>query len=152
MVAEDPLGEVKKAIVAVGKLPAEVCGSGAEQYFDGAEVDFEVKGTGFIYVHTPLEFAESRSDPDPETGTVYYWAMIWIVTCKHCVPETGVAAVRVNTTHGSTRNYEEVDRLQRKLIVRYANEQIRQINKLSVSSNWMRLRKNRRNRTASEGR
>ena len=105
MVAEDPLGEVKKAIVAVGKLPEEVCGSVTEQYFDGAEVDFEVKGTGFIYVHTPLEFAEGRSDPDPETGTVYYWAMICIVTCKHCVPETGVAAVRVNTTHGSTRIY-----------------------------------------------
>ena len=42
MVTEDLLGEVKKAIVAVGKLPGEVCGSGAEQYFDGAEADFEV--------------------------------------------------------------------------------------------------------------
>ena len=47
---------------------------------------------------------------------------------------------------------EEVDRLQRKLIVRYANEQIRQINKLSVSSNWMKFLENRRNRTASEKR
>ncbi len=47
---------------------------------------------------------------------------------------------------------EEVDRLQRKLIVRYANEQIRQINKLSVSSNWMKFLENRRNRTASEER
>ena len=45
-----------------------------------------------------------------------------------------------------------VDRLQRKLIVRYANEQIRQINKLSVSSNWMKFLENRRNRTASEER
>ena len=47
---------------------------------------------------------------------------------------------------------EEVDRLQRKLIVRYANEQIRQINKLSVSSNWMNFLENRRNPTASEER
>ena len=105
MVAEDPLGEVKKAVVAIGRLPEEVPGPGAEQYFDGALVDFEVGGTGFIYVHTPLEFAESRSEPDPETGAVYYWAMIWIVTCKHCVPESGVTAVRVNTTDGSTRIY-----------------------------------------------
>ena len=71
----------------------------------GAEVDFEVEGTGFIYVHTPLEFAEGRSAPDPETGTVYYWAQIWIVTCKHCVPETGVAAVRMK--HGR-RKHEDL--------------------------------------------
>ena len=105
MTAEDPLGEVKKAIVAIGKLPEEVSGAGAEPYFDGAVVDFEVEGTGFVYVHTPLEFAEGKSEPDPKTGMVYYWAMIWIVTCKHCVAETGVTAVRVNTTDGSTRIY-----------------------------------------------
>ena len=37
MVAGDPLGEVKKAIVAVCKLPEDVCGSGAEQYFERHE-------------------------------------------------------------------------------------------------------------------
>ena len=105
MVAEDPLGEVKNAIVAIGKLPEEVSASVVEPYFDGAEVDFEVDGTGFIYVHTPIEFAEGKSEPDPETGTVYYWAMVWVVTCKHCVPEKGVVAVRVNTKDGGTRIY-----------------------------------------------
>ena len=61
------------------------------------------KETGFIYVHTPIEFAEGKSEPDPETGTVYYWAMIWIVTCKHCIPDSGVVAVRLNTKDGRTR-------------------------------------------------
>ena len=59
--------------------------------------------TGFIYVHTPLEFAEGESEPDPKTGTVYYWARMWFVTCKHCIPESGVVAVRLNTRTGGTR-------------------------------------------------
>lgn len=105
MVAADPLGEVKRAIVAVGKLPNELPLSDAQGYWDGADVDFEVDGTGFVYVHTPIEFAEGKSEPDPETGSVYYWAMIWIVTCGHCVAEEGVTGVRVNTTDGRTRIY-----------------------------------------------
>ena len=105
MVAADPLGEVKRAIVAVGRLPDELSLSDAQGFWDGADVDFRVDGTGFVYVHTPIEFAEGKSEPDPETGRVYYWAMMWIVTCGHCVAEDGVAGVRVNTTDGRTRIY-----------------------------------------------
>ena len=67
-------------------------------------MDFTVHGTGFIYAYTPIEFAAVKSDPDPKTGAVYYWANVWIVTCKHCVQDTPVVAVRVDTSDG-TRVY-----------------------------------------------
>ena len=105
MVAADPLGDVKKAIVAIGKLPEKLSLSDPRPYYDGANVDFEVEGTGFIYVHTPIEFVEGKSEPDPDTGTIYYWALLWIVTCGHCVPDSGVVAVRLNTKDGRTRIY-----------------------------------------------
>ena len=67
-------------------------------------MDFDVRGTGFLYTYTPIEFAEGKSDPDPETGAVYYWAQTWIVTCKHCVQDATAVAVRIDTTEG-TRVY-----------------------------------------------
>ena len=70
MIAEDPLGEVKNAIVAIGKLPEGVSGSGAEPYLDGADVEFGVEGTDFIYAHTPLEQAAGKSEPDPDATAV----------------------------------------------------------------------------------
>lgn len=103
MAAIDPLAEVRNAIVAIGKLPVELSLSDTRLHYDGADEDFEVKGTGFLYEHTPIEFVEHPSEPDGDTGTVHYWSHIWIVTCKHCVPDSGVVAVRVNTKHGGTR-------------------------------------------------
>ena len=67
-------------------------------------MDFTVRGTGFIYAYTPIGFEAGKSDPDPKTGAVYYWAAMWIVTCKHCVQDTPVVAVRVDTSDG-TRVY-----------------------------------------------
>ena len=103
MAAVDPLGEIRKAIVAIGKLPREQSPSDPQPPYDGADVDFEVEGTGFLYGHTPIEFVERTSEPDRETGTVRYWSHIWIVTCKHCIPESGLVAVRVNMKNGRTR-------------------------------------------------
>ena len=105
IVATDPLGEVKRATVAIGKIAEGEPLADARSYYDGTDLAFEVDATGFIYVHTPLEFAEGKSEPDPKTGTVYYWARMWFVTCKHCIPESGVVAVRLNTRTGGTRVY-----------------------------------------------
>ncbi len=77
MVAAGPLSKVKKAIVAIGKLPEGSSLSDPQPYYDGTNVDFDVEATGFIHVHAPIEFAEGKSEPDPETGAVYYLAMIW---------------------------------------------------------------------------
>ena len=105
MMAVDPLSEVKKAIVAIGRLPEELSASNPQPFYDGTNVNFDVEATGFIYVHTPIEFAKGKSEPDPKTGFVYYWATIWIVTCQHCIPDSGVVAVRLNTKDGKTRIY-----------------------------------------------
>ncbi|MDE2796701.1 MAG: serine protease [Gemmatimonadota bacterium] len=70
-------------------------------FYDGGQVNFEVRGTGFIYSYTPLEFAKGRSDPDPKTGSVHYWAQLWIVTCQHCIQETPAVAVRIDTRDGT---------------------------------------------------
>lgn len=72
MAEADPLGEVKRAIVAVGKLPDELSLSDAQGYWDGSDVDFEVDGTGFVYVHTPIEFAEGKSRPDQSIAGPWY--------------------------------------------------------------------------------
>ena len=101
---EDPLREIRQSVVAIGTLPDPPPLAAGQLFHDGRLVDFDVKGTGFIYGYTPIEFAESRSDPDPKTGAVYYWAQLWIVTCQHCVQDTPVVAVRVATTDG-TRVY-----------------------------------------------
>lgn len=70
-------------------------------FHDGLQVDFKVEGTGFIYGYTPLEFVMGKSDPDPQTGAIYYWANMWIVTCKHCVQNAPVVAVRIDTKEGT---------------------------------------------------
>ena len=90
--AADPLQDIKRAVVAIGTLPNATSPSDDQLYYDGASVDFSVEGTGFLYSHTPLEFAEGKSAPDPKTGAVYYWARLWIVTCKHCVRDMPIVA------------------------------------------------------------
>ncbi len=77
MATVDPLGEVRRAIVAIGKLPRELSLSDTRPHYDGADADFEVEGKGFLYEHTPIEFVESKSEPDRETGTVRYWSHMW---------------------------------------------------------------------------
>ena len=102
----DPLQLIKRATVAVGLLPDTATDlSGNRQYYGADLVGFEIHGTGFLYAHTPLEFAKGKSKADPKTGTVYYWAAIWIVTCKHCLRNSGVMAVRIDTKSGGTRVY-----------------------------------------------
>ncbi len=96
--------EIRQSVVAIGTLPDSPSRPSGQLYHDGRLVDFDVRGTGFIYTHTPIEFAEGKSDPDPKTGAVYYWATMWIVTCKHCVHDTPVVAVRMDTNAG-TRVY-----------------------------------------------
>ena len=101
---EDPLQEIRQAVVAVGTIVDPPPLPRGQLFYDGSQVNFEVRGTGFIYSHTPLAFAEGKSDPDPKTGTVYYWAQLWIVTCQHCVQGTPTVAVRIDTKNG-TRVY-----------------------------------------------
>ena len=102
----DPLQLVKRATVAVGTLPDTALAlPGNQQYYRGNLVGFEVRGAGFIYAYTPFEFAESKSQPDPKTGVVYYWAEIWIATCKHCLRDSAAVAVRIDTKSGGTRVY-----------------------------------------------
>lgn len=101
---EDTLRTIKQSVVAIGTLPDPPPRPGGQHYFDGQLVDFDLRGTGFIYAYTPLEFAEGKSDPDPKTGAVYYWARMWIVTCKHCVEDASAVAVRMDTGDG-TRVY-----------------------------------------------
>ena len=101
---EDPLKEIRQSVVAIGTLPDPPPLPLGQLFHDGRLVDFKVEGTGFIYSYTPLEFAKGKSDPDPKTGAVYYWAQLWIVTCQHCVQDTPVVAIRIDTTDG-TRVY-----------------------------------------------
>ena len=68
-------------MVAIGKLPEDLSPSDPQPH--GAGVDFEVEGTGFIYVHTPIQSLKESRSRIP-TGAVYFWALIWVVTCKHC--------------------------------------------------------------------
>ena len=96
--------EIKQSIVAIGTMPDPPALPSGQLFYDSSLVDFTVRGTGFIYTYTPIEFAAGKSDPDPKTGAVYYWAKVWIVTCKHCVQDTPVVAVRVDTSDG-TRVY-----------------------------------------------
>ena len=103
--AKNPLQEVKKATVAIGQLSHIPSLPDNQLYYDGTELDLDIHSTGFIYTYTPIEFAEGNSDPDPKTGAVYYWAMMWIVTCKHCVSDSAVMAVRIDTKSGGTRVY-----------------------------------------------
>ena len=102
--AQDPLREIKQSIVAIGTLSDPPALPSSQLFYDGGLVDFTVDGTGFIYAYTPIEFAAVKSNPDPKTGAVYYWANVWIVTCRHCVQDTPVVAVRVDTSDG-TRVY-----------------------------------------------
>ena len=104
MIAAEPLGEVKSAEVAVGKLSDVLSLSGAQGCWDRAVVGLEVGGTGFVHAHTPIEVAEGQPEPDPETGAVCDWAITWSVTRRgQCIPKEGVAGLRVNTTNGRAR-------------------------------------------------
>ena len=102
--SRDPLHEVKRATVAIGKLPDVPLLSGDQPYHDGSELGFEVHATGFIYAYTPIEYSPGTSAPDSK-GVVYYWAQLWIVTCKHSVEDQPVTAVRLDTKSGGTRVY-----------------------------------------------
>ena len=102
--SRDPLHEVKRATLAIGKLPDVTPLPENQSYYDGSRLDFEVNATGFIYVHTPIEFSPGTSAPD-SNGVVYYWAQLWIVTCKHCIRDYAVTAVRLDTKNGGTRVY-----------------------------------------------
>ena len=104
-VAKDPLKKVRKATVAIGTLSHVPSLPDNQLYYDGSDSGFNVQATGFIYACTPLEFAEGKSDPDSKTGTVRYWAQLWIVTCKHCVSTSKVVAVRLDTKSSGTRVY-----------------------------------------------
>ena len=68
---EDPLREIRQSVVAIGTLPDPPPLPTGQLFHDGRLVDFDVEGTGFIYGYTPIEFAESRSDPDPKTGAAW---------------------------------------------------------------------------------
>lgn len=96
--------DIRQSVVAIGTLPDSPSRPGGQLFHDGRLVDFDVRGTGFIYTYTPIEFAQGKSDPDPKTGAIYYWARNWIVTCKHCVQDTSIVAVRMDTNDG-TRVY-----------------------------------------------
>lgn len=104
-VAEDPLQTIKKAVVAIGQVSSEVPSVNKRHQRDDVGATFDVRGTGFLYSYTPIEFAEGKSQPDPKTGAVYYWATIWIVTCKHCLRGIPIIAVRMDTKSGGTRVY-----------------------------------------------
>ena len=95
---------MKQSVVAIGTLSDPPPLPSGQLFYDGSQVDFEVRGTGFRYSYTPIKFARGKSDPDPKTGAIYYWAAIWIVTCKHCIQNTPVVAIRMDTG-GGTRVY-----------------------------------------------
>ena len=86
---DDPLHNIKKATILIGEMPNGV---------------FEPLGTGFVYVHTPIGIAKGKSDPD-EKGYVYYWAVEWIVTCRHVIRGVRTPAVRFNNKEGETDTY-----------------------------------------------
>ena len=97
---EDPLREIRQSVVAIGTLPDPPPLPAGQLVQGGRAVDFRVKGTGFIYAYTPMDFAEVGSDPDPKTAGDYCRAQLWIVTCHHCIQDTPVVAIRINTANG----------------------------------------------------
>ena len=86
---DDPLHNIKKATILVGGM---------------AKGGFEPLGSGFVYVHTPIQFAKGKSEPD-EKGHVYYWAQLWVVTCRHVICGVLIPAVRFNNKDGGTDTY-----------------------------------------------
>ena len=86
---DDPLHNIKKSTILIGEI---------------ANGEFEPQGSGFVYVHTPLRFAKSKSEPD-EKGYVYYAAQLWIVTCRHVICGVRTPAVRFNNKQGGTDTY-----------------------------------------------
>ena len=98
---ENPLREIRQTVVATGTLQDPPPLPTGQLFHDGRLVDFDVEGTGFLHAYTPIEFAERKSDPDRKSGAVYYRAQFWIVTCQHCVQDTPVVPVRVDTTDGT---------------------------------------------------
>lgn len=85
----DPLAGIKRATILVGKIQ------------DGV---FLPLGTGFVYVHTPLAYVKNKSEPD-EKGYVYYWAQLWVVTCRHVINGIQTPAIRFNNSRGGTDVY-----------------------------------------------
>ena len=61
--AADPLREIKQSVVAIGTLADPPALPSDQLFYDGSQVDFEVRGTGFRYAYTPIEFAAGKSDP-----------------------------------------------------------------------------------------
>ena len=86
---DDPLHNIKKATILIGEM---------------ANGGFEPLGSGFVYVHTPIRFAKGKSEPDGK-GYVYYWAQLWIVTCRHVICGVRTPAVRFNNKEGGTDTY-----------------------------------------------
>ena len=60
--------EIRQSVVAIGTLPDLPSRPSGQLFHDGRLVDFDVRGTGFTYTYTPIEFAEGKSDPDPKTS------------------------------------------------------------------------------------
>ena len=90
----DTLRQFKKATVAIGR-PTE----GAPAF--AGHDSMEIVSSGFLYAYTPIELARGRSKPDDD-GNVYYWAQIWVITCRHCIEELEHPIVRINSkTHGT---------------------------------------------------
>ena len=56
--AEDPLRGIRQSVVTSGNLPDPLPFPRGQPFYDGTLVDFDSKGTGFIYSYTPIEFAE----------------------------------------------------------------------------------------------
>ena len=56
----------------------------------------EIVSSGFLYAYTPVESATGRSKPD-EDGNVYYWAQVWVITCRHCIESIEHPIVRINS-------------------------------------------------------
>ena len=94
----DPLVEVKRATIAIGWRDST---SGTALQASS----LQIACSGFLYQHTPPEFMEGKSEPDA-TGSVYYWARIWVVTAAHCIRDRSEIIARINSKTGSTIIYE----------------------------------------------